>query len=483
MFSHYISPALLATILAAIIVAVLLFVPPINGLADTGDFYRAILSNGIYRLPNDTSNFVDYVQLKFGIYQYYNENGMIAFSSQSLFIQIALLFNKLFYSSKIFDLRFLGAVYYVLYLGAIYLLTKSLVFPYRRVRSYLIALLVVFIFADSTFTLYFNSFYAEPVMFIGLLYAFASIMLLARHAYQKNWPMALIFFASVMLLITAKSQNAPLALTFIVVAIGFFFLPKFHARRWAVGLGMVFVLFSGVVTYKAITTEFVDVNQYKAFTHGVLLENGDPSDKIARAGIDQQYALLRNENYYPRTYTSVKATNKLIQKHLLKKNGIGWTIKYYLFNPKQFLQLMDVATRDLMITEVRAVGDYPQKTGHKAGEKTNYFSLYSNYMATFFPGKYAFTCLMAIFFIGVYGVSFYLDLRSGRYEGVMRLFLVFGMCTIFIFVPVVSIIGDGDADLAKHIFMGPVAWDLIFVLFISDILHHRLWNTEVERDD
>jgi len=72
--SKIISPQILATVLAAIISGVLLFVWPIHGLADNGDFYRSILSNGIYRLPTSYSQYSDYVIPKFGILQYFNEN-------------------------------------------------------------------------------------------------------------------------------------------------------------------------------------------------------------------------------------------------------------------------------------------------------------------------------------------------------------------------------------------------------------------------
>nr|WP_261977461.1 hypothetical protein [Pediococcus pentosaceus] len=50
------------------------------------------------------------------------------------------------------------------------------------------------------------------------------------------------------------------------------------------------------------------------------------------------------------------------------------------------------------------------------------------------------------------------------------------------FVPIVSIIGDGDADLAKHLFMVPLSLDFTFIMFISDILNHQLWLTEQEED-
>jgi len=481
-FSRYISPALLATILAAIISGIILFMPPIHGYADNGDFYRAMLSNGIYRLPSKHAWAIDYVITKFGIFQYFNEYGTIAFSSQSLFIRIAVILNKLLYSSRVFDIRFLGALYYVLYLGAIYLLTKSVVYPYRRLRSYIVALIIVFIFADSSFTLYFNSFFAEPVMYIFMIYAFAAIMLLAKGCYKNNWPMMLLFFISTIIVITDKSQNAPLALSFIVIAMGMMFLPHFNSRRFAVGLGMLVLIFTGGFTYVAINKEFNDVNQYKSFTHGVLMETNDPSKKISKLGIDEQFALLREENYYPKTYTAVKATNKSVQRNLLTKNGIVWTVDYYVHNPKQAGALLDLATKDIMITQVKAVGDYTRNSGHKPGEQVRYFTLYSDYMGGFFPGKFAFVCLLAVGLTITYGVAMYNDLKKNRPHGVMRFFLVFGLITIVLFVPVISIVGDGDADLAKHLFIIPVSLNLIFVLFISDILHHRLWNTEAREE-
>lgn len=185
-FKDYVSPALLAVILAAIISGILLFINPIHGLADNGDFYRAMLGNGIYRLPHPSNQYLSYVIPKFGIMKYLNENNVAVFSSQSLFIQLALVLNRLFYSRTIFDIRFLGVVYYVFYLGGIYLLTKSLVYPYKKVRSYVVALLVVVMFADSSFTLYFNSFFAEPGMLIAMLYAFGALMAIAHKCYQKT---------------------------------------------------------------------------------------------------------------------------------------------------------------------------------------------------------------------------------------------------------------------------------------------------------
>lgn len=477
-FSKFVSPALLATVLAAIISGILLFVPPIHGLADNGDFYRSILSNGIYRLPTSYSQYSDFVITKFGIMQYFNENNVSVLSSQTIFIQIALLLNKLFYSRTIFDIRFMGLVYYLFYLGGIYLLTNAFVRPYRKVKSYVMGLLIVFIFADSAYTLYFNSFFAEPGMFILMLYLCASIISLARNIYSRRWPMTFLFFISTILLITNKQQNAPLALSFGVVAIGIMFLPHFRARRMATALGIVLVLMSGVGIYKSIGSEIVGANTFQTFSHGTLLETSDPTKKIERGGVDGQFALMRNENYYSKNYATLDPGSKYVKKHLMDKTGFAWIVRYYAGNLKQFNNLLDVAAKDVTAVQPRAVGNFVRNSGHKPGEQVKYFTVYSSLMGAFFPGKYAFDCLLAIGFIAVYSVGFYLDIKAKRYMGILRFFLIFGLMTVVVFVPIVSIVGDGDADLAKHLFLVPVSLNMSLLMFISDLINHTLWNTE-----
>jgi hypothetical protein len=478
-FQKYISPAMLATILAAIVVGILLFIPPINGYADNGDFYRAMLSNGIYRLPQNANQYVGYVVSKFGLFKYFNENNVAVFSSQAVFVKLAVILNRIFYSHQYFDIRFLGAVYYVTYLPAVYLLTKALVEPARRVRSYALAILVVLIFGDSSFTLYFNSFFAEPGMLIAFMYASAAIILLARGRYQHPWKLILLYFISVVFLITNKQQNAPLVLSFGLISAGMFFLPKFKKPKKLALVGGIGAIFcAGIMTYSLANQELNDANKYQSFTHGVLMENGDPSKRITKGEINEQFALMREQDYYAKTFDTVDPSSAYVKKHLTDQYSLAWIVRYYAQNPKQFVNLLDVATKDVMITQVKAVGDYTKDAGKKPGEQTRYFTLYSQVVSTFFPKKYAFICLLAVTLVLMYGVSGYVDLKAGRTFGVMRFFLILGLMTICVFVPIVSIIAVGDADLAKQLLMVPLSFDLVFLVFIADMLNNTLWMTE-----
>lgn len=103
-FRKNISPPLLACVLAAVIVGYLLFVSPINGYADNGDFARVIYINGIYPLD---IHYTTYLTQHYGLFKYYNEHTAMLFSSQGIFVKLAILLNKLFYSKTIFDILFL----------------------------------------------------------------------------------------------------------------------------------------------------------------------------------------------------------------------------------------------------------------------------------------------------------------------------------------------------------------------------------------
>ncbi|MQS75582.1 hypothetical protein [Companilactobacillus halodurans] len=478
-FAQKVSPATLAIILIILTSSSLLFVWPIHGLADNGNFYRAIAGNGIYRLPTSYSQYSDYVVPKFGLLQYFNENKVQLFSSQNLFIQLAILLNKIFYSHTIFDIRFLGFVYYVFYLGGIYLFTNSLTAPTRKFKNYLMAIFIVFAFGDSAFTLYFNSFFAEPGMLILMLYLCAAIISLARNIYVHHWPMITLFFIASILLVTMGSQNAILAISLAIMGLGIMFLPNFKTRRLAAGFGIVLILLSGIGIYKTASSEVFAANDYQTFTHGILDENSDPTKKIEKNGIDGQFALMRNEPYYPKDYTALNPNSEDVKKNLIKKSNLSWVIKYYATHLKQMGDLLNVAAKDLTAIQPESVGNYPIDSGHEAKEQVTYFTFYSTFFSALFPSRYTFNCLIAVGLIAAFSVGFYKDFRAKRYQGILRLFLIIGLMTIVVIAPIFAILIDGDADLSRRLFMIPISLNIALLIFINDVFNHTLWNTEV----
>ncbi len=86
-------------------------------------------------------------------------------STQLFLVLMAALLNKLLYSTTVFDIRFMAAVYTVLLCTALYLIVR-----YNKTRStgynVILATVVVFIFADIGYIGYFNTLFGEPVSYV-----------------------------------------------------------------------------------------------------------------------------------------------------------------------------------------------------------------------------------------------------------------------------------------------------------------------------
>lgn len=475
-WTKHVSPAWLAVGLTVILVAPMLFIAPIHGYADNGDFWRAIYPNGIYPFAaHNRSDYFNYVAPHYHLMQYFNENKTEVYSSQTIFIQVALWLNRLFYSQTVFDIRFMGIVYFTLFLGTVWLLTTALTTPMRRISSYLIAIMVVLVFADSGFTLYFNSFFAEPGGYIALLNAVAAWLLISRMPQHRKLWLGL-YFLNVLLFITNKQQNAPIALSFMVVTLGLLAYPAVRKRWPYLVIGMALVAASGIITFALISKDFNDINVYQSFTNGVLFENTNPTKDIKDSGLDGQFALMKGDAYNPPGTAAVYPNAFYTKNHLLKHLSTGWIVMYYAKHPAQFVAMLDVAAKNQMIIQPTMVGDFTKVKGVKPLQQMHYNTLVTKVGQAFYPKRYAFGLVLAFTLIIVFSVGMFNDGKTGDQEGPMRLALVLGLLSIIVFVPIVSIIGDGAADLAKHLFNVPVSLYLLVTILIADSLSGRLWH-------
>jgi hypothetical protein len=477
LFQRHCSPAALATGVAALIVGILLFIPPVNGYADNGDFYRMMYHVGLYHRLDQPYIMVDQMNLTYGIMQHFNENNAALFSSQPLFIRPAIWLNQLVFSRVVFDIRFQALIYYVLFLGTLYLVVRALTTG-RAIRQYVVALVCVFVFADSSYTLYFNSLFGESVMVITGMAVVAALLLLAKaRPGLEKWRrggLLLLFTISAIVLITVKQQNAPLALSYLVMALGL--LPLMTKRgKFVVGGSMALLLMTGVATYALITPEFQNINSYQSMTRGVLLLDKDPGKALKDNGINPQFALLRKSTYY-QSYQSVNTRSQYMQKHFINRFDFMWILRFYMSHPETFGRILDLAAKDGQLTQVKAVSNYPARSGYPKQAQTHYFTGFSTLMGTFFPAKFAFYVLFVVVFIGLYAAGAYVGFRRHQPWLIMKLAIVAGLSSIIIGVMIISVVGDGDADLAKHLFMVAQSTDWLLLILLSDINNKTLFH-------
>ncbi|WP_189019767.1 glycan biosynthesis hexose transferase WsfD [Paenibacillus marchantiophytorum] len=474
---RYLSPAAFAAACVMLISAVALFMQPYIGMADNGDFFRILYSNGLYfNDPNYNSQYLGFFVKNYGIYQYYNENGATLYSSQSLFIKASMYVNHIFHDAQNFDIRYQAMLYLVLYVIAVYLLVEALTWKISKKKGYLIAVIAIFILGDTGYTAYFNSFYSESVVLLMTVLLFAAGLLLYRKRYN-DYVLLAVFVLSAIALTTSKQQNAPVGIITAVLGIFIIYIRKKRSYRIVTLISLFVMLGVGIGTYVLIPKEFVNINKYHAMTRGVLMDSVNPEKTLETFGINKQYAVLNGSLYY-NPYASVDVNSKMLQDNFYSKYGFGSILSYYLSHPDQAGNMLNLAARDGFTIRPKAMGNYEQSVGKSFGAQTVFFSGYSLLKDALSPKTFGFIILWILIVLGLYTPAFVAAIRQRQWRSALRLPLIVMMILMGLSGIFVSIIGAGDADLSKHEFLFTLTFDLVSLLTVVDVLAKRLWNNE-----
>lgn len=461
------SPSVLAAVGVLVVTVIALFTPPYIGMADNGDFFRVLYGNGIYfNQPDYDSQYFGYFVKEYGIFQYFNENAGSLLSSHSFLIRFALLVNRLLVDGMVFDIRVMGAIHTLLFTAAVYLLVESITWRMPGKYGYIVAALAVFMFADTGYTAYFNSFYGEGLVYIMLLVLFAAWLLLYRGRYN-DWVLLAIFVFSAFILTTSKQQNAPVGVIVAIMGISLIVLRRSRPYRVAVSLSLIALLAAGVATYVWIPKEFVNINKYHAMTRGVLLDSPDPEGDLRFFGIDRQYALLKETVYYE-LYATADVDSPKLEAGFYNRYGFGSIVAFYAAHPDRLLSILDTAAQSAFTIRPGAMGNYEKTAGKAFGEQTRFFSAYSLIKKEALPKTFGFIVIWLTMVTVCYAPSFWAAVKARDPRGSQKLILIVTTAGIGLSGMVVSIIGAGDADLAKHEFLFTVAFDLVTFLAVAD---------------
>jgi len=471
----YTTPAFVAAIGVLLITTFALFIPPFIGMADNGDYFRILYSNGLYfHDPHYDSQYLGYFVKQYGILQYFNENGATLFSSQSIFINMALQLNEWFFSTEVFDIRFQGALYTVLYVIGIYLLTESLTWQLDRKRGYIISLVTIFLFADTAYTAYFNSFYSESVVLISLIYMVASLLLIYRNRYN-DYVMMILFTISSLLLTTSKQQNSPVGIIIAVMGLLLLFIKPSKLFRAVTTITLAAVLFAGVGSYILISDEFKNINKYHAMNRGILLNSPDPEAALEAFDIDRQYAVLSGDIYYL-PYTTVDVNSNLLVENFYNRYSFFSVLLYYISHPDQAISMLNKAAQNGFAIRPEAMGNFEQAVGKPFGEQTSFFSLYSKVKQSISPKTFGFIVIWIVIMIGLFVPSFITAFKARDKRGMLPLPLIVTLILIGLSAILVSIVGAGDADLAKHQFLFTASFDVVTYAAVCSLIARRLWS-------
>lgn len=464
-----ISAPFLAAVVSIGILTAALIIEPVIGMADNGDFYRSITSCGLYKLDrNESDQFFSYASTLFGKFKYFNEYSTGFSSSQGLFIKFAVFLDSIFTAdADRFDIRFLGAVMIAFYSFTQYMLVDSLTYKAPVFAKYIIAAISVYFFTDIGYTAYFNSFYAEGIVLCSFLLSMTAIIMLIEKRHSPVFTV-IIFILSSLLLITSKQQNAPLGA---VLALMIVLIPVFRRKsdgiadssrttrllnRLSIPLALV-LCFSGIVVYLMISQVYVHTNAYHAMTRGILLTSTDPEKTLEEFNINPQYSLLNGTTFYDDTPV-IDVESDLMVDNFYNRYGFVSISAYYITHPGSFIQMLNLAIKNAWKLRPAMDGNFDRSAGFAPGTQSDFFSLHSSILLNYIPRSFGFVIIWLIACL----------LVNRKFHG--RLLAIAGSFLMGFMQILVSIIGAGDADIGKHIFLFDVVYDYVTLMTVAEIV-------------
>ena len=264
--------------LTLLVASYLLFVPPIVGLADQGDYSRLTTRVGL--APPSLTSYLD--QITCWVVTHWNivaARPLPVFSTGEFPVRTAILLHKAATSATTLDIRWVSGVYLALFLGLILAVLRSA----RKLPAaayFVIAAGLVLVCTDSEYISYFNSFLTESAALLGV-FAFVAAGLAAVTAEDPSWLHMAALVPAAAFLAGSKAQNAVLG-ALAACWIVWLFRRKPAQRSAAMAAGLGLVCFSGFVLTRAPLPES---NLFNTIYDRVIPNSTDPQQAIAELGL------------------------------------------------------------------------------------------------------------------------------------------------------------------------------------------------------
>ncbi len=465
---------LIAFFLVLIIGSLTLFIHPIIGMADNGDFYRVMNKSGAYHLnKNSNEIFLGYFIKDYGIYKYNNDYANLLISTQSIFVKLAILFDRIFTKDYVLDIRFMSVMFLIIEAMGVYFFIKALINKLDSSKYKLIITLVtILIFCDTGYLAYYNSFYGESVNICCFLMSIGLLIYMIEFD-KFTWYNLIAFGTSSFLFFGAKQQLAPVGIliALIFIIIGIYMTNKRFTKMLAYILAVIFIV-SSMVFYKSITGDFKYINIYHSMNRGILLNEDDPDSILEDFNISTQYSLLQETDFFEEIKLLDPYEEELIDDYY-EKFSLGRILDYYITHPKAFIKVLKISFKNGYSIRPKVIGNYEQSEHKEFGAKSYFFATWSTFKEKFIPKNMLFTVSTIVIYLYLSTSRFLKAIKNNNKKIQFKEITYFYVFLVGISQIIISVIGAGDADLSKHVFMYNMAFDLIFIYILSLIFENK----------
>lgn len=436
-----------------------LFVPTTIGTSDTGDGLRLLcqLQAGDRHFYEGRDSSERFVNLS---YQAIPKNPAgcgkwrttARYPSSALVVLgAAKLLTHLTFDDRQLDLRFAGILYSLLFGLAIGLLV--VVLPGPRWARLLTAAAVGILGADTTFVPYFISPFSEPMEYVALLLSFVGLLALWRRAKVSVTLLALVTLAFA-LLITAKTQDTPLVV-FLAVALLSVRCPVGRrggrlAQRVAPAIAATMLLaVAGAMVYvhpKLYHEQLI----YTDVFYTILKDSPDPQADLAEMGLPTSLAKYAGKTYFETRFQTAKDPDYQV---FVAETGFGDIASFYARHPDRLQHVAAAGMR--RVVEARYRLPNTTRADSERPEILCRICIIAGIGPVLAPAG---PVLWPLWVLAVLLVGALLARRRWHDAQWRALGMLLVTMTVFSVVQyATAVLGDGYAELGKHLFPAVVS--------------------------
>lgn len=466
-----IKPSVFAVLILVLTSGYALFIPPLIGLADNGDFERIMVPNDLnHERQRDINDYFGYFNHEYDRLQYYNDVKGNVKSTHSFLIKAAMGLDHLFSNDGKFDIRYAAAISLAVLALSIYWLVETVEkMVDKKSLKYFLALAAVVIFGDIGYTSYFNSFFGEAAAYPFFLLSISALLRFSQDREIKKRYLFIYFISSFIFMGSKNQFSLNGILSFgLLVSILFFKIPN---KKKVLPLILGVLLFgSSILMYFVIDNTIYLINRYHMITRGIMLFEPDVQAVTKEMGLNEQFALLSETIYFDKTPV-IHPEDELLQEEFYSKYNLISVTFYYLKNPDAFSKIMEFGWKNSYTIRPEVLGNYERDSGREYGERTNFFVLWSNLKENHIPhsSNFAYFFLLIYLALSINRIIEYRNRGTPQIEYYSEIIMFYVFLTGFTQV-LISFIGAGDTDLKKHLFMTTVSLDMLFYYYFAYVI-------------
>jgi hypothetical protein len=435
---------------AAVILSYQLFIPPIVGLADQGDFGRILGRFGY--VPEDTSAVIAFVAPTYVKSRGARRSDSEQLSSEYLFVACAVLGNKVIFHDGKLNIVVIGIVQVLAFLAAF----SRLLTVTRRYRvSPLLWIAGLIVLTDVGYAAYWNSFYAEPASCIFFLLLAAESIAISSSQQVSARAIALWSLWAI-LWIMAKAQNAPLGVLLVLFSARLWWWVKERAAQRLAILGTALTAAATLLNIVTIPVGVRWADAYNQMFLAILPESRNAAEDLKSLGLETDLVKYSGTGAWSPGSGFHEMVSSGLVGNKITHAALG---RFYFEHPARIWRHAKTLLPIAFSLRPEWCGNFERTAGHAPGARSTAFSLWSDFHEQGLRriGK---PILILLFLSPAIAATAWLRFPERRRHIELLALLSFSCLTAFL----VAALGDAW-DNVKHLFLFNLMLDacLIFI--------------------